>query len=332
MKKIIVTGSAGFVGSHFVEHILKNTDWIVVGIDSFRHRGDALRCHHLVGERYRVIAHDLTTPISMREIAKIGKVDYIVNFASLSHVDLSIEDPVNFGENNVKLILNVLDYARRAQPEKFIQISTDEVFGPAIAPYCHREWDPILPSNPYSASKAAQEAFAFAFWRTYGLPIIITNTMNIFGERQDPEKFVPKCIANILAGKEIVIHGKPEAIGSRFYLHARNQADAVLYLLKHVTPTQYDGKSNDRQVPSRFNIVGDIEVNNLDLAQMIARTLQKDLIYRFEDFHSTRPGHDLRYALDGQKMRDAGWKAPVPFEASLEKTVRWTLENPEWML
>src|SRR5690348_10820866 len=130
MKRILVTGSAGFAGHHFVEHIIKNTDWEIVGVDSFRHRGCSRRVEHLPQDRYKIITHDLSSPISSKTAHKIGKIDYIVNFASESHVDRSIEDPVPFVENNVKLALNVLEFARAAKPEKFIQISTDEVFGP----------------------------------------------------------------------------------------------------------------------------------------------------------------------------------------------------------
>ena len=173
MKRILITGSAGFIGTHTVEHFIANTDWEIIGIDSFRHRGDSLRVNQ-DPTRYKIYTHDLTTPISDRLIRKIGDIDYIINMASESHVDRSITDPVDFCENNIKLALTMLEYAREAKPKIFIQISTDEVYGAALNGMNHKEWSTILPSNPYSASKAAQEALAISYWRTYGVPIVIT--------------------------------------------------------------------------------------------------------------------------------------------------------------
>lgn len=330
-KRILITGSAGFVGSHLVEHIMANTDWHVIGIDSFRHRGDSLRIYH-DPDRYTVYCHDLSAPISDRLIHKIGHVDYIVNMASQSHVDRSIEDPVPFVNNNVNLTLNILEYARKIKPEKFIQISTDEVYGPALPGHNHAEWETVLPSNPYSASKAAQEAICISYWRTYSVPVIITNTMNMIGERQDTEKFVPMCI-NKINNEEIVdIHGNEEFIGTRYYLHARNHADALLFILKKIVPAHYLDSMETVYKPTRFNIVGEKELNNLELAQMIANILGKKLRYKLVDFHAARPGHDRRYALDGSKIKAMGWKAPIPLRESLERTVKWTLEHREWLV
>jgi dTDP-glucose 4,6-dehydratase len=329
-KTIVITGSAGFIGTHLAEHILNNTDWNVVGIDSFKHRGDSLRVNQNP-DRYTMYCHDLAAPISDRLRNKIGPVDYIVNMASESHVDRSITDPVDFVTNNIALCLNMLEYARKEKPSHFIQISTDEVYGAALNGINHKEWSTILPSNPYSGSKAAQEAIAISYWRTYNVPVIITNTMNNIGEYQDSEKFVPMLINRINAGEEVTIHGKKGDIGSRYYLHARNHADAVLFLLTKTKPTLYQDTMDRIIVPDRYNVVGEVELDNLELAEMIARILEKPLKYRLEDFHACRPGHDRRYALDGNKMQELGWKAPVPFLDSLKKTIAWTLERPEWL-
>jgi len=331
MKTIVITGSAGFVGSHLVEHLIKNTDWHIIGIDSFRHRGDSMRIYH-DPSRYKIITHDLSTPISDRLIHSIGKVDYIINMASESHVDRSITDPVPFINNNVNLALNVLEYARKVTPEKFIQISTDEVYGAALNGHNHSEWETILPSNPYSASKAAQEAICISYWRTFGVPLIITNTMNMFGERQDTEKFIPMIIKKVLSGEIVTIHGNENFIGTRFYLHCRNHADALLYLLQNKTPTAYTDCMSEIIKPDRYNIVGEKEVNNLEMAQLIASFIGKPLHYELLDFHAARPGHDRRYALDGSKIKEFGWTAPVPFEDSLKKTVEWSLNNPDWLV
>jgi dTDP-glucose 4,6-dehydratase len=327
-NKVIVTGSAGFVGSHLVEHILKNTDWNVVGLDSFKHRGDSLRVYG-DPKRYEMFACDLSTPISSRLAEQIGHIDYFINVASDSHVDRSITNPVPFVENNVSLMLNTLEYARRSIPKAFLQISTDEVYGAAPEGVDHEEWSPIIPSNPYSASKAAQEAIAISYWRTYSVPLVLTNTMNMFGERQDPEKYLPLLISKVSRGETVKIHGTPSYIGKRKYLHTRNLADALLFLLKSKTPTKY--VDNVNMFPDRYNVVGDIELDNLELAQMVAEIIGKPLKYELIDFHSARPGHDRRYSLDGTKLQKLGWKAPVAFKASLKKTITWTLKNQIWL-
>ena len=223
--------------------------------------------------------------------------------------------------NNVSSTLNMLEFARICKPQLFIQFSTDEVYGQAKKGEYHKEWDAIKPSNPYSASKAGQEALVIAYWRTYGVPVIITNTMNIYGQYQDKEKFVPLVIDKIMKGEVVFIHGYPDKkeAGTRFYLHARNIASAIQFIVENVEPKLYP--EIDR--PERFNVVGEVELDNLTLAQKIATILGKELKYEITDAHSTRPGHDVRYALDGQKLKNYGFSYPVSFEESLEATVKW---------
>ena len=658
MKRVLLTGASGFVGSHVLRHILVNTDWYVVCPTTFTHKGLQDRIRHAVREvdedyaRTKVIRCDFTSPISPLTAYEFGDIDYVLNIASESHVDRSIDYPAPFIINNVSLICHVLDWAREVGVEKFVQISTDEVYGPAPDGYAHKEWrDQHLPSNPYSASKAAQEDISFAYWRTYGLPIAITNcwdmetrvmtengmkgytelsegdkvwtldadenmvlesvkkkikmsssgkmikfdgsgtdqlvtpnhrmmfrksvgsprrwggieeahaadligmkgrirvprfgnwhgnssdtvetpfgevsaewaaeicgwfvsegwvnktiiclgagtedqklemerllggygrvyrngrtvavankelgnwlvsmcgsgsydkrlsseikgmdskylevflnaavdgdgtrygaggviytvsedlaydyaeiamkvgyaakvssrvtksfrtqepltsyimrystnkgevesrnisevgydgdvwcisvpsgrvfierggnisltgqTMNIIGEMQDPEKFVPMVIKNILNDETVTIHGSVDGpIGSRFYLHARNQADGLLHVLNQPFLSYKDGNL----MPLKFHIAGEREVDNLELAKIIAYYVGKPLKYEIIDFHTSRPGHDLRYALDCSDIEATGWKAPLPLEESLEKTVRWTLDNREWLI
>ena len=351
-KTVLLTGISGFAGHHAMEHILQNTNWNIVGLASFQHKGDSRRIADVDSfdpARVRYYYCDISAPLSPRLIKQIGPVDYIINMASESHVDRSIEYPKDFIENNVRLVLNMLEYARVAKPKVFIQISTDEVYGPAPGETNHKEWAAMLPSNPYAASKAAQEAIATSYWRTYGVPVVITNTMNLIGERQDPEKFVPLVIGKVLRGEQVIIHGtKDGKPGSRFYLHARNMADAILYIIQKLPPKLYghtyeklgpssaifgdfviDEVSPDR--PDRYNIVGEREVDNLEMAKMIAAIVGKPLKYKIVDFHSSRPGHDLRYGLNGTKLKRAGWTAPVPFPTSLDRLVRWTLDNPDWL-
>lgn len=328
-RRVLLTGMAGFAGHHIAEHLLQTTDWEIVGLVSFKHRGDSLRCQFDdPDERISVVTHDLTGPISERLADRLGPVDHVIHAAAESHVDRSIEDPRPFVENNAAVTLTMLDYARLVKPSAFVQVSTDEVYGPARPGYRHREWDPVIPSNPYSASKACQEAIAISYWRTYGVPLILTNTMNLFGERQDTEKFVPKVISCVMAGESMPIHGRPGAVGSRFYLHARNHADAIRFLLERGAPSAYP--EADR--PDRWHVVGEREIDNLTMAQTIAEIIGRPLRYDLVDFHSVRPGHDLRYALDGGKLLATGWQHPVPFEESLRRTVEWTIRHREWLL
>lgn len=325
-KRVLLSGISGFIGSHLMSHILKNTDWEIVGIASWRHKGMPTRVSDDENykkdiDRVKIITHDLQAPITPDLIEKIGHIDYIFNLASDSHVDRSISDPVPFVMNNVSSTLNMLEYARICKPELFIQFSTDEVYGQAKDGEYHKEWDAIKPSNPYSASKVAQEALAISYWRTYSVPVIITNCMNVFGQFQDKEKYVPLCIEKIMKGETVTIHGHPDKqkCGTRFYLHARNIASAIVYIAQNIEPKLYP--VIDR--PERFNVVGDVELDNLTMAKKIAEILGKELKYEIVSFHATRPGHDLRYALDGQKLKDYGFTYPITFEDSLKATVEW---------
>lgn len=331
--RVLLTGAAGFLGSHCLRHLLANTDWDIVCPVSFAHKGLPERITTAVDdeqwwERITIVRCDLAAPINDTTAALFGDVDYIVNYASESHVDRSITHPAAFIRNNVDIALNLLEYARVAKPAAFVQISTDEVYGPAPAGYAHREWDATLPSNPYSASKAAQEAIAVSYWRTFGVPVVITNCMNLIGETQDPEKFVPMVISKVMRGEEVAIHASADGrIGSRFYLHARNLADAVLFLLRRGDISRYDDGA-DR--PDKWHIVGEREVSNLEMAEMIADMLGKPLNYRLVDFHSSRPGHDLRYALDAAKLTAEGWQPPVGLDDSLRTLIKWTQNHPLW--
>lgn len=337
MSHLLLTGASGFVGSHVLRHVLTETDWTIACPVSFRHKGTperittALADHPEWWERVEIIHCDLSAPITPLTFKLLGgeRVEYLLNVASESHVDRSISDPVPFVTNNISLMLNVLEAARKMpQLKMLLHMSTDEVYGPAPGDYCHREWDAILPSNPYSASKAAQEAIAISYWRTFSVPVVLTNTMNIVGETQDVEKMVPKAIRSVLNGEPMTVHadaqGKP---GSRYYLHARNLADAWLWLVRNHTPRMYP--THDR--PSRFNIVGEREVDNGELVEIIADILDREPRMEFVDFHGARPGHDRRYALDGTLISQAGWKAPVYFDESLRRTVEWTVAHPDWL-
>lgn len=326
-KRVLITGCGGFCGAHFIDHFLVNTDWEIIGLDSWAHKGVPERIldskHYQANkDRVKILTHNLNAPFSQVFINRIGKIDYIVNLASLSHVDTSIDDPVPFVQNNVNLVLHMLELARAIKPEKFIQFSTDEVYGPMLEDVPHPEWSKMLPSNPYSASKAAQEAIAISYWRTYSVPVIITNTMNIIGEKQDGEKYLPKIIKKVIDGETLTVHAQHGVAGSRFYLHARNAADAILFILNNVKTQMYP----EFNEPERLNVVGKTELNNLDLAQMVADIIGKPLKYKFIDVHSVRPGHDAKYGLDGTKLENYGYQYPVSFEDSLRSTIAWAIK------
>lgn len=339
-KTCLITGIAGFIGSHLTEHLLKNTDWNIVGIDSLSYAGDVSRLTDIEGydpSRVKLLWHDLRAPIHPRLDARIGHVDYIINMASESHVDRSITDPVNFVTSNVALVLNMLEFVRtRKEVTHFIQVSTDEVYGSAAPGYSHVETDTILPSNPYSSSKASQECIAMSYWRTYNVPVIITRTMNNMGERQDTEKFIPKTIKHILDSEPVPIHagrieggeGDQWEAGSRVWLHARNHADALLWLIQNTEPSMYE---NDRSVVDIYNVAGDQDLKNDDMANYIGTLLGKEVKLDYVDYHSSRPGHDLRYSLDGSKLRGLGWSPPMDFEKSMKIMVDWVLDHPEWL-
>lgn len=337
-KRVLLSGVGGSISAHFLAHIFHNTDWEIVGIDSFRHKGwtdrvtEVLKEHPEWRQRLTVIAHDLTAPFSDMMKRRIGHIDYIISMASLSDVEASIKDPVPFINNNVQLAINLLEYAREVHPEVFVQISTDEVYGPIEEKDSPKtkEWDAIVPSNPYAASKACQEAIAISYWRAYGVPLIITNTMNNFSELQQSSKF-PAMIQNwIASGKKVLIHGKPGKIGSRSYIHSRNFADAVIFLIKNTKPHAHIPNTADR--PDRYNIAGDKQLDNLELAQTISRLMgQKELDYELVDTHTTRPGHDPHYGLDNSKIENLGWNRPRTFEESMKSTIEWQMAHPEWM-
>lgn len=335
MKRVLITGVGGSIGCHTLAHIMKNTDWEVVGLDSFRHKGitdritEIFREHPEWKDRTYVFTHDLAAPISSVLAARMGSIDFVINMASLSDVGASISDPAPFILNNVQLAINMLEYARVYRPTVFIQISTDEVYGPSGGHDEHIEWSTILPSNPYAASKAAQEAIAISYWRSYNVPLIITNTMNAFGEMQQSKKFAAIVQRKVLRGETVTIHGNAQTVGSRYYIHSRNFADALLFLLLNVTPYKHQDGEVDR--PDRFNIVGDTRLDNLTFAKLIAKLLGKELRFELQDFHSARPGHDRHYGLAGTKLAALGWTPPVSFEESLRTTLEWNRAHPEWL-
>ena len=338
MKRVLITGGAGFIAHHLIGQILETTDWEIISLDRLDYSGNLNRLHDImltfdpsIRKRVKIVHHDLKAEINSLVRSEIGKVDYILHLAAGSHVDRSIDYPMEFVMDNVVGTCNILQFARY-QPnlERFVYFSTDEVFGPAPSGIKYNENDRYNSTNPYSATKAGGEELAVAFQNTYNIPIYITHTMNVFGERQHPEKFIPMCIKRARDGESITIHSDSTKTipGSRHYIHAEDVASAVLFLLHHqgtFSPTWGNAKC------PKFNIVGSEELNNLELAKIIADAQEKELFYEMVDFHSSRPGHDLRYALNGDKMKQLGWEPSKSVRERINQVTKWTLKNDRWI-
>ena len=337
-KTILITGGAGFIAHHVVDKILSTTDWKIITLDRLDFSGNLNRLNEVVKaypnseqKRVRVIHHDLKAELNPEIAATIGRVDYISHLAAGSHVDRSITYPLEFVMDNIVGTAHILDYARKLNHlERFAYFSTDEIFGPAPKGINYKENDRYNSTNPYSATKAGAEELVVAFENTYGLPSLITHTMNVFGERQNPEKYIPMVIKKVRDNGKVMIHSNSEKTiaGSRHYIHAEDVADALLFLYNYdISSIKPDNTGAKCQ---KFKIVGKDEIDNLQLAKFIAKTQDKDLNYEMVDFHSQRPGHDLRYALDGSKMENMGW-VPKSAYNQLETTINWTLKNDRWL-
>ena len=338
MKTALITGGAGFIAHHLISRILKETDWNIVTLDRLNYSGNLNRLYDILlhdctpeqRKRVRVVFHDLKAELNPLVRREIGKVDYVLHLAAGSHVDRSIDYPMEFVMDNVVGTCNILEFARSQDNlERFLYFSTDEVFGPAPNGIKYKENDRYNSTNPYSATKAGGEELAVAYQNTYGMPIYITHTMNVFGERQHPEKYIPMCIRRIRDGDCVTIHSDNTRTipGSRHYIHADDVASAVLFLLgKNVMEENYGGAKCPK-----FNIVGAEELNNLELAQIIADSQDRELNYELVDFHSSRPGHDLRYALDGGKMKSIGWTPAKSVRERIAEVTAWTLSNDRWL-
>lgn len=303
MTKVLLTGASGLVGSHTLKYLLEHTDWEFVTMSSWRHKGNPMRLQEFANnDRVEIISHDLTAPLP-----DIGPMDYIINLASESHVDRSISDPVPFVENNISLMLQVLEYARLYPPKLLIQFSTDEVFG-----HTDEVSDVLWPSNPYSASKAAQELIVSAYRKTYPLQAIVTNSNNIIGEGQDPEKYVARLARDIAAGKKITVHSTPDGLGKRRYNPVENVAAALLFIIEHYKPI-----SQHVRTP-RYGLPGGEELDNLQIAQLVAKIMGKNFEYEVIPVDTVRPGYDAKYPKMNTELEEMGFKPPLTLEQGLQ--------------
>ena len=337
-KRVLITGGAGFIAHHVIDLLIQKTDWHITTIDRLDYSGNLNRLDEIMSKydvetkkRLNIVFHDLKAEINPLVKNFIGKPDIILHLAAGSHVDRSITHPMEFVQDNIIGTAHLLEFARQLDSlESFLYFSTDEVFGVAPPGVFYKERDRYNSTNPYSASKAAGEELCVAYENTYKMPIMITHTMNVFGERQTPEKFIPLCINRVNSGEKIYIHAdstKTQA-GSRFYIHAADVADAILFLVQNKPVPEAD--FGQARCP-KFNIVGKEEIDNLTLAKLVAQSQGKELNYEMVDFHSSRPGHDLRYALSGELMKSLGWEPKISLSDRIKQVSDWYLDNQRWL-
>jgi len=326
VKNILITGGCGFIGSNLAKYLLHHTDYNIVIIDKLSYSTKGLERVKDISsnERVKVLTWDLVMPMTDGIKNILGDINIILHLAAESHVDNSIENAPECIHNNVMSTVYLLEYARTlSNLDFFFLFSTDETYG-------NLEPDGILyteesrhnPRNPYSASKSASEMIGLSYANTYKIPYMSVNCMNVYGNTQHVEKFIPKVMKYLLDDKTVSIHCYPDGVkaGSRFYIHVDDVARAVLFIMKNGT------------IGETYNIAGQIELDNLELAQMIAKIMGKELKYEMliNDSES-RPGHDTRYGICGDRLFNLGFNFENDFEETFEKVIKWTLANPKWL-
>ena len=312
--RILVTGGAGFIGSNFVRYVARaHPAWEIVVLDKLTYAG---RRENLAGleERpgFRFVKGDIADPQAVADV--LPGCDYVANFAAETHVDRSLYDAGSFIMTDVYGTFVLLEAARRAPGLKlFVQISTDEVYG-SVESGSSAESDPLMPRNPYSASKAGADRLAYSYWTTYDVPVIVTRASNNYGPYQFPEKIIPLFVTHALEGIPLPLYG--DGMNVRDWLHVDDHCRAIDLLIEKGAPGE------------TYNVGGGNEVPNLDLTRRILGLLGKPetLIRRVAD----RPGHDRRYSLDCARLRGLGWSPQVPFDAGLRATVEWYRVNEAW--
>jgi dTDP-glucose 4,6-dehydratase len=314
MTRVLITGGAGFIGSHYVRHALAaHSDWNVTVLDKLTYAGNLSNLEAVKDDpRYRFLRGDIASPQDVGKATE-GGVDLIFNFAAETHVDRSIGEPEGFIRTDIFGAYTLLEAARSRKVKAFVQISTDEVYG-SVAQGSSRETDALMPSNPYSASKAAADRLAYSYFATYGLPVFIGRASNNFGPNQYPEKVIPLFITNALQDLPLPLYGDGQNV--RDWLFVSDHCEALDVIVERGAPGEV------------YNIGGGNERRNIDITGLILDRLRKPrtLLRHVAD----RPGHDRRYALDCSKIRSLGWTPRVPFDRGLEETIVWYTENRAW--
>jgi len=317
MKNILVTGGAGFIGSNFINYILKNRDDVfIINFDKLTYAGNLENLKESENKsNYRFIKGDITNHEIVDYIFQKYSIKHVINFAAESHVDRSILGSEVFFKTNVIGTNVLLEAARRYEVEKFVQISTDEVYGSLGAEGLFTEQTPISPNSPYSSSKASADMMALSFYHTFGLPVVVTRCSNNYGQYQFPEKLIPLMIINALNGKKLPVYGDGLNVRDWIYVIDHNRAAEIVW-----------EKGREGEV---YNIGASREMKNIEIVKLILKNLNKsvDLIEYVKD----RPGHDRRYAIDSSKIQtELGWKPEYKFEDAMAKTIEWYLQNKDW--
>ena len=319
-KNILVTGGAGFIGSNFIRYVLNHyNDCVIINYDKLTYAGNLANLEDVLTDfpdRYFFVKGDIADSLQVQQALEKYNVTRIVNFAAESHVDRSILDASPFLQTNVIGTHTLLETAQQFGIQRFLQVSTDEVYGSLKEGDFACDTSPLNPSNPYAASKAAGDMFVISYWKTFKLPILITRSSNNYGPYQFPEKFIPLMISNSIENKKLPIYGKGENI--RDWIFVEDNCEAISRVL-------WNG-----QLGKIYNIGGDNQWRNIDVITLILELLckPKNLITYVKD----RIGHDFRYAMDySHIINDVGWKPSTDFREGLQKTISWYQNNPEWI-
>jgi dTDP-glucose 4,6-dehydratase len=313
MRKFLVTGGAGFIGSNYVRYLLKKyTDVEVINLDKLTYAGNLDNLKDIADDpRYTFIKGDIGNDVLVNQI--MPEIDVVVNFAAESHVDRSIGAPDDFIKTDIYGTFVLLEAARRTKIERFIQISTDEVYG-SIDKGSFVETDTLMPSSPYSASKTGADRLAFSYFVTYGIPVQITRCSNNFGPFHYPEKLIPLFVTNAIEDKSLPIYGDGKNV--RDWIYVEDHCDGVDFVYNH------------GDIGEVYNIGGGNERTNLEITEYILRRLEKPA--SLMAFVKDRLGHDRRYALDCSRLRALGWRPQHDFETAMDKTIAWYLDNRSW--
>ena len=322
-KTVLVTGGLGFIGSNLVLHLIK-LNYFVIILDKKTYSSNLMNLKNIKRSQFKLIISDINNKLEISKIFKKYNPIGIFNLAAETHVDRSIDNPEIFVKSNVNGVLVLLEqlkkYKKRNRNIKFLHISTDEVYGDIPKRKTSLETDPYKPSSPYAASKASADHLVRSYYRTFKLPLIITNCCNNYGPKQFPEKLIPKLILNLIQNKKLPIYGK--GINEREWIHVDDHCKALIKIFKK-------GK-----IGESYNIgSGDIVSNNIiskKLIKLFKTKINKDCKSKIV-FVKDRPGHDLRYALNSNKIKKLGWKKKLNLNKGLFLTMKWYLENTQWI-